>query len=99
VPPHPPAATPRFGIAPFLRAAISAALAAMVIGPDAGKVGRGLGCLAALLALVSFGPQKYFDAQIGLIWPAVVAGQMAAGFILVRAVRNRPAGAGMEAAV
>ena len=99
MPPHPPAATPLFGMAPFLGAAISAALAAMVIGPDAGKVGRGLGCLAALLALVSFGPQKYFDAQIGLIWPAVVAGQMAACFILVRAARNRPAGAVMEAAV
>lgn len=26
---------------------------------------------------MSFGPQKYFDAQFGLIWPAVIGGQLA----------------------
>ncbi len=29
------------------------------------------------MAAISFGPQKYFDAQFGPIWPAVIAGQVA----------------------
>ncbi|SFA80755.1 hypothetical protein SAMN05421688_1066 [Poseidonocella pacifica] len=96
VPPHPPAAIPLFGMAPFLGAAISTAIAAMVTGPNTGRAGRGLSGFAALLALVSFGPQKYFDAQIGLIWPAVVTGQLAAIVILTqigRAARRQIAAA------
>ena len=82
VPPHPPASTPLFGIGPFIGAAISVALASIIVGPLAGTSGRILCGLAAILALVSFGPQKYFDAQIGSIWPAVVAGQVAAVYSL-----------------
>ncbi|AKI01234.1 hypothetical protein IMCC20628_02536 [Hoeflea sp. IMCC20628] len=77
VPPHPPVATPLFGIAPFLGAAISAAVAAMLLGSSTSQYGRGLSLLATVMALVSFGPQKYFDAQFGLIWPAVIGGQLA----------------------
>lgn len=77
VPPHPPAATPLFGIAPFLGASMGAAVAAMLLGGGASRSGRALGLLAALMALASFGPQKYLDAQFGLIWPAVIAAQMA----------------------
>lgn len=39
--PHPPIATPLFGIAPFLGASVSIALSAIVIGPLGSKAGRG----------------------------------------------------------
>ncbi|MBV6649239.1 MAG: hypothetical protein KI789_05920 [Hoeflea sp.] len=77
IPPHPPAATPLFGIAPLLGASMAAAMAAILLGSGVTRPGRILGLLAALLALISFGPQKYFDAQFGLIWPAVISGQLA----------------------
>lgn len=82
VAPHPPAATPAFGIGPFIGMSISAAIAALVMNATGSPVGRLLCMLAALLALVSFGPQKYFDSQIGLIWPAVVSGQIAVATLL-----------------
>lgn len=89
VAPHPPVATPLFGIGPFLAAALSAAVAALILGPSRG--GRLLAGLAALAALVSFGPQKYLDPQFSLIWPAVVAGQVAAGVILAGLASRLPA--------
>ncbi|UUV05506.1 hypothetical protein [Ruegeria sp. YS9] len=76
--PHPPIATPLFGIAPFLGAAMSVALGAIIVQPLESRAGRIMSVLAALMALVSFGPQKYFDAQFGLIYPAVLLGQFAA---------------------
>lgn len=88
VPPHPPAATPLFGIAPFLGASVSIALSAIIAGPTASPGGRSLAGLAALMALVSFGPQKYLDAQIALIWPAVVLGQIAAIVVLLRVLSS-----------
>lgn len=87
VPPHPPAATPLFGIAPFLGAAIAAAVAALMIGE--GRAGSVLGALAAVMALISFGPQKYFDPQFALIWPAVIAGQIAAATVIYQALPRR----------
>ncbi len=77
VAPHPPAATPLFGIAPFLGASLGAAVAALVLGVGTSPAGTALSLIATAMALVSFGPQKYFDAQFGLIWPAVIAGQLA----------------------
>jgi hypothetical protein len=88
VPPHPPASTPLFGIAPFIGAALSVTIAAIIIGPMQGPAGRGLSVLAVILALVSFGPQKYLDAQIAQIWPAVVLAQLAVLFVLVRIFRT-----------
>lgn len=85
--PHPPVATPLFGIAPFLGASISVALSGIMVQPLGSFSGRGLSVLAALMALVSFGPQKYFDAQFGLIWPAVILGQIAAVVIFVQVVK------------
>ena len=82
--PHPPASTPLFGMAPFLAASFAVAFSAILLGPLSGKTGRALSGLAVLLALVSFGPQKYFDAQFALIWPAVISGQVAAIVVLVR---------------
>ncbi len=85
--PHPPAAIPLFGIAPFIGASVSIALSAIILGPLANFAGRALSLLAALAALVSFGPQKYLDAQFGLIWPAVVVGQFAALVLVIQLVR------------
>lgn len=90
--PHPPVATPLFGIAPFLGASMSVAMCAILVQPIATRTGRGLSIAAALAALVSFGPQKYFDAQFGLIYPAVILGQIAALVLFVEvgiAIRNQ----------
>lgn len=87
IPPHPPEATPLFGIAPFLGASVSVAVSAIIVQPLTNFFGRSLSGLAALMALVSFGPQKYLDAQFGLIWPAVILGQLAALVIIVRVVK------------
>ena len=84
IPPHPPVSTPLFGIAPFLGAAVAIAASAIIVEPLGTPTGRTLSVLAALMALVSFGPQKYFDAQFGLIYPAVILGQIAALVIFVR---------------
>jgi hypothetical protein len=54
-----------------------------ILGPTQGGAGRVLAGLAAVAALVSFGPQKFLDPQFALIWPAVLAGQVAAGVILI----------------
>jgi len=86
VPPHPPSATPLFAMAPFLAMSLSTAAAGLAYSASANLGGRIFGALAALLALVSFGPQKYFDAQLPEIWPAVVTGQFAAGVLLVLAL-------------
>ncbi|WP_425037463.1 hypothetical protein [Primorskyibacter sp. S187A] len=82
VDPHPPLRTPLFGIAPFLGASLAIALGAIIIGPLTSRSGQVLAVLAALLALLSFGPQKYFDAQFNLIWPAVILGQIAAASLI-----------------
>lgn len=82
--PHPPIATPLFGIAPFLGASVSVALSAMIVQPLKTTFGRRLSVMAAVMALVSFGPQKYFDPQFPLIWPAVIFGQIAAILIFAR---------------
>lgn len=82
--PHPPVATPLFGLAPFLGASVSVALSALVVQPLTSATGRTLSVLAGVMALVSFGPQKYFDAQFTLIWPAVVLGQIASVVIFIR---------------
>lgn len=76
VAPHPPAATPLFGIAPFIGMAVGVAFAAIVLGTD-DKGGKVLALIAAIAAAVSFGPQKYVDPAFPLIWPAVLSGQVA----------------------
>jgi hypothetical protein len=92
VAPHPPATTPLSGIGPLLGATLSAAVAALILGPRQSRAGRVLAGIAALGALVSFGPQKYLDPQLPLIWPAVVAGQIAAAVILVGLFPQRSEG-------
>lgn len=83
--PHPPATIPLFAIAPFLAAALSVTAGAIITGPLDTTTGRVLSVLAALMALLSYGPQKYLDAQFALIWPAVITGQIAAVALIVLA--------------
>lgn len=82
--PHPPVATPLFGIAPFIGASVATALASMMLTPQS-RAGRILAVLAALMAAASFGPQKYFVPEFPLIWPAVVCGQVAIIAVIVDA--------------
>lgn len=77
-PPHPPETIVLFAIGPYLACSFCVAIAAIFVGPLTDMTGKMLSIAAAIMALLSFGPQKYFDAQFGLIWPAVVAGQVAA---------------------
>ncbi|MVA97277.1 hypothetical protein GN330_08455 [Nitratireductor sp. CAU 1489] len=83
-PPHPPAEIVLFGMAPFLAVAISAALAALLLTDERCRAGSALALLAALLALVSFGPQKWVDPSIAKIWPAVLAAEIAVAVIAIR---------------
>lgn len=84
VPPHPPEAIPLFGIAPFLGVSLASAWAGMTLQ---GAGGRGFALAAAVMAAISFGPQKYFDAQFPLIWPAVLAGQVAIVTVVLSCLR------------
>lgn len=83
VPPHPPETTPLFGIGPFIGAALACAVAALILGPTISASGRTLAIVAVIAALISFGPQKYLDPQFPLIWPSVIAGQLAALALIV----------------
>ncbi|MEL7253919.1 MAG: hypothetical protein AAGL23_07070 [Pseudomonadota bacterium] len=85
--PHPPEVTPLFGIAPLIGASIAAAMAAIILRPST-RIGLVFALVAAVFAAVSFGPQKYFDAQFALIWPAVVAGQIAILSVVISTVRT-----------
>jgi hypothetical protein len=66
---------------------MSIALAAIIVQPLGSREGRILSVIAALMALISFGPQKYFDPQFGLIYPAVLLGQFAALVIFASVVK------------
>ncbi len=76
--PHPPLAVPPFAIAPMLSASIALCL---VLGWLAAQGDKGAVKLIALpvilLALVSYGPQKYLDPAFPQIWIAVVPMQVA----------------------
>lgn len=85
-PPHPPLAVAPFALGPFLGASISVAASAMVLGATSTRLGTAASILAAVLALVSFGPQKWVDPAIAQIWPAVLLGEIAVGVLLVDAV-------------
>ncbi|WP_421855438.1 hypothetical protein [Oricola sp.] len=84
VPPHPPFEIPLFALGPFLGAAIAIALAALVMGDETTRIGRLLALTAAVLAALSFGPQKYLDPAFDRIWPAVLVSQAAIVTIAVR---------------
>ncbi|MCR9136392.1 MAG: hypothetical protein NXI27_10385 [Alphaproteobacteria bacterium] len=76
-PPHPPLTIPLFGLGPFLGASLAVAVAAVLLGEATTRAGQAASLLAAALALLSFGPQKWFDPTFGEIWPAVTLAQVA----------------------
>ncbi len=84
--PHPPLAVAPFALGPFLGAAVSLAVAALMLGGPVHVTGVAVSVVAAIFALVSYGPHKWFDQAIGQIWPAVLLGQIAAVILVVHAV-------------
>ena len=73
--PHPPRAIPLFAMPPFLSVSIGTALAGCLLAHR--PTGQRLAIPAALLALLSFGPQKYLDPAFPEIWIAVITSQAA----------------------
>ena len=87
VEPHPPARVAPFGMAPFLAATVSAACAAMIVGPTDTATGRTLSLATMALTLVSFGPQKLLDPALPLIWPALATAWLALAALALRIIR------------
>ena len=75
--PHPPLSIALFGLGPFLSATVAVMAAAWIMA-ERPRSGPALAVLAAVLAALSLGPHKYVDPAFPLIWPAVLAGQIAA---------------------
>lgn len=73
--PHPPRTIPLFAMAPFLAVSIGVTLCAMQLVET--RIGKALAIVAALAALLSYGPQKYVDPAFAEIWIAVIAAQVA----------------------
>ncbi|MGB0507368.1 MAG: hypothetical protein ACPGGK_14335 [Pikeienuella sp.] len=71
--PHPPLRIALFALGPWLGAAVAICCAAAWSVTQGG--GRALSALAAIMATLSYGPQKYFDAAFPEIWPAVLTAQ------------------------
>lgn len=90
-PPHPPLAVAPFALGPFLGASIAIAVAAVILGSSRTRLGAVASVLAAILGLVSYGPQKWVDPAIAQIWPAVLLGEIAAVSLLVDAIMRRRA--------
>ena len=80
--PHPPLAIPLFALAPFLSASIALAVAGLL------APGRWLSLAAGVTALISFGPQKWFDAAFPQIWPAVILAQIAVAMVAISMFRT-----------
>jgi hypothetical protein len=80
--PHPPLEAPSFALGPFLAASLAIGAAAFHLLRQGVRYGSTLAVLFALSALVSFGPQKYFDPEFSRIWPAVIIAQVAVIAIL-----------------
>ncbi len=81
--PHPPLEVPPFALGPYLGASLAVGAAALHLVRQGARYGGLLALLFALLALVSFGPQKYFDPAFSRIWPAVLVAQVAVTVIFM----------------
>lgn len=75
--PHPPLDVPPFALGPFLGASLAIGVAAFHLVQNGARFGWALAILFAVTALISFGPQKYFDPAFSRIWPAVITAQVA----------------------
>ncbi len=78
-PPHPPIEVAPFALAPFLGASLAIGMAALWLARRG--AGAWLALAFAATALVSYGPQKYFDPAFSRIWPAVLLAQAAVAVI------------------
>ena len=86
--PHPPVAIFLFALGPFLSASIAICAAACWMGAGNSRSGNILSLAAALLGLISFGPQKWFDPSFAQIWPAVITAQIACAVLLGNLLRR-----------
>ena len=87
--PHPPLTIPLFAMGPFLGSAIALAFCSILMGSEHTKPGRILAIGATIAALISFGPQKWFDPLFHQIWPAVIGAQICAAVIIMRSFPRR----------
>lgn len=78
-PPHPPIEVAPFALAPFLGASLAIGMAALWLARH--RAGAWLALAFAATALVSYGPQKYFDPAFSRIWPAVLLAQAAVAVV------------------
>jgi hypothetical protein len=69
------------------------AVTAILLGLTNTRLGRSFCVLAALLALLPYGPQKYFDYQFFLLWPSIIGAQVAIVTLLVQVVKGHKRGA------
>ncbi|MEO0543058.1 MAG: hypothetical protein AAFY99_04485 [Pseudomonadota bacterium] len=88
-PPHPPYEVVPFAMGPFLAASLAACVAALLRGGLASRSGQILAIIAAAMAMVSYGPQKWFDPAALQIWPAVLTAQIAVGIIVFNLLKSR----------
>ncbi len=84
--PHPPHEVPPFALGPFLGASLALGAAALHLVQRRARYGTALAVFFALVVLLSFGPQKYFDPVFSRIWPAVILGQVAVCIIFYSAL-------------
>ncbi len=84
--PHPPLEVAPFALGPFLGASLAIGTAAFHLVRRGARAGDALAVAFALTALVSFGPQKYFDPDFARIWPAVITAQVAVVAVLAWSV-------------
>lgn len=75
--PHPPLFVAPFGMGPFLASSIALCVAALMLGAQRSSAGRIVSWVAIAIALVAFGPHKWFDPAVAKIWPALLLGQAA----------------------
>lgn len=88
-PPHPPLEVAPFALGPFLGVAVAIAVAACMLTRESlSTPAKYIAILAAVLALVSFGPQKYIDPAFDRIWPAVITAQLAIVVVFVLSFRK-----------
>lgn len=80
--PHPPLEVAPFALGPFLGASLAIGAAAFHLVRQDGRYAGALAIVFAATALVSFGPQKYFDPAFSRIWPAVITAQIAVAVVL-----------------
>lgn len=76
VKPHPPRAVTPFAMAPFLAVQLGLISISLYL-LSTSRIAIYSSAIAAILSLVSFGPQKYLDPAFPEIWIAVLAAQIA----------------------